>query len=68
MEGAKQEKDHWARYKHTVHKPTSLMVWEYISAHGIGKLHICEDTINTEWLVQELEETVFSFFQTTFWT
>ena len=36
-------------------KPASVMVWECISAHGMGDLHICEGTIDVEAYVGILE-------------
>lgn len=49
----KEERDHQAFYQSTVQKPACVMVWGWISAHGIiGDLHTlcpCEDTINAEY-------------------
>uniref|UniRef100_A0AAR2J4N9 Tc1-like transposase DDE domain-containing protein n=1 Tax=Pygocentrus nattereri TaxID=42514 RepID=A0AAR2J4N9_PYGNA len=43
-------------YQRKVQKPASLMVWGYVSAHGMGNLHICEGTINAERYIQVLEQ------------
>ena len=42
------------RYR-KVQKSASMMVWGCISAHGMGDLHICEDTIDAEAYVEILE-------------
>ena len=45
---AKEKKGHPDCYQRKVQKPTSVMLWGCVSAHGIGNLHICEGTINAE--------------------
>ena len=35
-------------------KSQHLMLWGYVSAHGMGNLHICEGTINAERYMQVL--------------
>uniref|UniRef100_A0AAR2K5X1 Transposase Tc1-like domain-containing protein n=1 Tax=Pygocentrus nattereri TaxID=42514 RepID=A0AAR2K5X1_PYGNA len=39
-------------------KPVSLMVWGCVSAHGMGNLHICEDTINAIQLAHDNQSTL----------
>ena len=48
----KDEKDHPDCYQRKVQKPASVMVWEYIRAHDMGDLHICEDTIDTALMLE----------------
>ena len=43
---AKEEGDLPASY--SVQKPASLMVWGFISTHGMGSLHVMERTMNAE--------------------
>ena len=47
---AKAERNHPACHQHTVQKPAFMMVWSWITAHGMGDLHICEGTINSEYV------------------
>ncbi len=35
-------------HQRSVQKPASLMVWGYISAYGMGSLHVLEGTMNAE--------------------
>ncbi len=40
----------------SVQKPASLMVWRWISAYGMGSLHILEGTMNAERYLKFLEQ------------
>lgn len=31
-----------------VQKPESVIIWEYVSVHGMGNLHSCDCTINAK--------------------
>lgn len=42
----KDEVDHLNCYKSSVQKIASLMVWDFISVHGIVSLHIWKGTVN----------------------
>ncbi len=53
---AKEEGDLPACYQCSVQKPASLMVWECISAYGMGSLHILEGTMNAERHIKVLEQ------------
>ncbi len=37
-------------------KPVNLMVWECISAYGMGSLHVLEGTMNAERYIKILEQ------------
>lgn len=52
---AKDENDHPDCYQRKVQKPASVMVWGCISAHGMGELHVCEGTIDSEAYIRILE-------------
>ncbi len=45
-----------AWYQRSVQKPASLMVWECISAYGMGSLHVLEGTMNAERYIKVLEQ------------
>ncbi len=53
---AKEEGDLPACYQHSVQKPASLMVWGYISAYGMGSLHVLEGTMNAKRYIKVLEQ------------
>ena len=57
----KKERDHLACYPHSVQKPTSLMVWWCIRAHGTGKFHILKETISDKMYLRVLEQHTFFF-------
>ncbi len=48
---AKEERDLPACHQHSVQKPAFLLVWGYISAYGMGSLHVLEGTMIDEGLV-----------------
>ncbi len=43
-------------YQCSVQNPASLMVWGYISAYGMGSLHVLEGTMNAERYIKVLEQ------------
>ncbi len=53
---AKEEGELPAWYQRSVQKPASLMVWECISAYGMGSLHVLEGTMNAERYIKVLEQ------------
>ncbi len=53
---AKEEGDLPACYQRSVQKLASLMVWGYISAYGMGSLHVLEGTMNAESYIKFLEQ------------
>lgn len=53
--GTKEKQDYPARYQHSVPKPTSLMVWKYISVCRMGRLHVWKGAINAERYTQALK-------------
>ncbi len=53
---AKEEGDLPACHQHSVQKPASLMVWGWISAYGMGSLHVLEGTMNAERYIKVLEQ------------
>ncbi len=53
---AKEEGDLPACYQRSVQKPSSLMVWGYISACGMGSLHVLEGPLNAERYIKVLEQ------------
>uniref|UniRef100_A0A8C1II21 Tc1-like transposase DDE domain-containing protein n=1 Tax=Cyprinus carpio TaxID=7962 RepID=A0A8C1II21_CYPCA len=52
----KEDKDNPSCYQRSVQKPASLMVWDCMSACGMGSLHIWKGTINAERYIQVLEQ------------
>ncbi len=52
----KEEGDLPAYYQRSVQKPPSLMVWGYISAYGMGSLHVLEGTMIAESYIKILEQ------------
>ncbi|KAF3693721.1 hypothetical protein EXN66_Car009397 [Channa argus] len=55
----KEVRDHPASYQQTVQKPAPLMVCGFISAYGVGSLHIWKGTINAEKDMEVLEQHMF---------
>ncbi len=58
---AKEEGDLPACYQRSVQKPASLMVWGFISAYGMGSLHVLEGTMNAERYIKVLEQHMLPF-------
>ncbi len=58
---AKEEGDLPTCYQCSVQKPASLMVWGYISAYGMGSLHVLEDTMNAERYIKVLEQHMLPY-------
>lgn len=54
----KRKKDHPDCCQRKVRKPAAVMVWEGVSVHGLGHLHICEGTVNAERCIQVLGQHV----------